>query len=465
MNTSHEIGIVICNWNKKNYILNCINSVLNSSFKDLFIYVIDNASTDGSVQAIIEQQYPDNVHLICNEQNLGGSGGFNTGIRLALKNKHKYLMLLDNDVVLDFNTILNAYDYLEHNNHVDVLGSKLFQMDKPDRLQEMGATINWTSCLHQPLYAGIRDREDLPDIVECDYVPACAVLIRSRIINKVGLMDEDNFIYWDDIEWFHRMKTSGARIISYGKSKAWHKMGVKERNNTFGSYYFQRNRINFFIHNLPDKILEQGIKILFKDLFQAIYFSRYKKQFNTARTLQYAINDALNGIRGQAADNRILIREPDENRFKHWLNGVQKLIIICHPDNKITHSVINNIQNFHPDLNLILYGNDKSKHEIEYEFGLPTTETISLEGYHSCQICEQITQVRDKLNNNISCYVDSYFNVIISRADREMLMRYDVLLKKYFQRYFNDILLQIRQLRNRMEHISYKNINFSGSDM
>ena len=88
---SARIGIVICNYNKEDYIVNCIKSILASTMKDFDIYVVDNASTDHSVERIREA-YAGQVTLIVNQENLGGSGGFNTGLREALKQDYQYLL-------------------------------------------------------------------------------------------------------------------------------------------------------------------------------------------------------------------------------------------------------------------------------------------------------------------------------------------------------------------------------------
>lgn len=79
-----KIGIVICNYNKSEYVVNCIQSVLESKTDDFDIFVVDNASTDNSVEAV-RNRYGDQVNVLVNSENLGGSGGFNTGIRTVLE--------------------------------------------------------------------------------------------------------------------------------------------------------------------------------------------------------------------------------------------------------------------------------------------------------------------------------------------------------------------------------------------
>ena len=99
-----RVGAVICNFNKKEDVLNCIQSVLESKYTDYDLYVVDNASSDGSAEAIREK-YGSQVTVLVNAENLGGSGGFNTGLRKALEKGYEYLYCLDNDVLVDENAM------------------------------------------------------------------------------------------------------------------------------------------------------------------------------------------------------------------------------------------------------------------------------------------------------------------------------------------------------------------------
>ena len=146
-----QVAIVICNYNKIDYVLNCINSVKISSNENYDIYVVDNASTDGSADAI-KKEFGQSINLIVNNVNLGGSGGFNTGIKEALKKDYKYVMLLDNDVILDKNAIQAAFEYMEENSDVAVVGSKLYSMDITNQIQELGANIDFENFYIKPNY-------------------------------------------------------------------------------------------------------------------------------------------------------------------------------------------------------------------------------------------------------------------------------------------------------------------------
>lgn len=180
-----EIGIIVCNYNKAQYVVKCVESILNSSFKDVDIVVVDNASTDDSIEQL--HIFQNRIQVIQNKENIGGSGGFNTGLSLLLKREYKYIMLIDNDVVLEQEAIEALYNFMEREKEVGLAGAKIMKMDQPDYLQEMGAMIDYNCLGVTPFFAGEKDREDIPDIVYCDYVPACALIARVEAIKKLAL--------------------------------------------------------------------------------------------------------------------------------------------------------------------------------------------------------------------------------------------------------------------------------------
>lgn len=120
--------------------------------------------------------------------------------------------------------------------------------------------IDFAQGMVQTLYAGVPEDGTLPEVVECDSVATCAVMIRTEAIRKdhIGIIPEDNFIYWDDTEWGHRMHLAGDRTVTLAAAKALHQMGANnKRPNTFIEYYMWRTRLHFFMKYTPKDQLEQ----------------------------------------------------------------------------------------------------------------------------------------------------------------------------------------------------------------
>lgn len=321
-----EIGVIICNYNKEDYIINCIRTVLESSIQNFDVYVVDNASTDHSVERI-RDEFGDKITLMVNSENLGGSGGFNTGLREALKHEYKYLMLFDNDIVVDQHAIEELYQFLETHEEVGMVGSKVYFMDYPDRIWGYGSRIDFEQYVQVDNYKNCTDSDSIPETLYCDYVAACSLMARTEAVKKVGIMPEENFIYWDDMEWGYRFNEAGYKVAVYGKSKIWHKAGGRNAGNTFINYYMWRNRIRFFLKVLPKDKREHFAETILSDMFRLIYSCNLKGETNIVTSVMYAFDDAVHGVAGKAPDYKILTRNGSGDRLTYAVGEAKSVLI------------------------------------------------------------------------------------------------------------------------------------------
>ncbi len=348
-----SLGIVICNFNKVDYLKGCLESLHMSNFEGLShdVIVVDNASTDGSVQ-FIKENYKDDVILLENKTNTGGSGGFDRGIKFCLKKKYSYICLLDNDILLEEDTIINLYKYIKENPCIGVVGSKICKMEDPEILQEMGSFIDFEESFNvrTPL-KGHKDIIELPEIVKCDYVPACCLITTNEVLEKVGSFNTDHFIYWDDMDWCTRVKNAGWEVHAISSSRVFHKMGVVNHSNTFGSYYFERNRIMFFLKYLDEKKLDDFIQNICEWIVSLTYFSNLKKVYSVATSFLYALDDLLLEKLGKQ-DSSILKKEIFRDIYeKYSIDKKKKVLVYCDDSIEVNRKVLSYIKN---DLNLTI---------------------------------------------------------------------------------------------------------------
>lgn len=322
-----SIGIVICNYNKRDYVLQCIQSVIESKNQDFDIYVVDNASEDDSVE-MIQREYGDKVELIVNKENLGGSGGFNTGLRKALKKDYKYLMCLDNDVLVDEDAIGELYDFLEKHDDVGMAGSKVYNMNNPDLVQQFGINIDFKDYCVESKYLNYFEDGNMPEVVYSDSVAACSLMVRTSVVKEIGVMPEENFLYWDDTEWGYLCNLAGHKVASIGKSKVLHAMGAKkESENTFPTYYAWRNWILFFVKYTPEEKLEEMSRMFLGSIFNTVYESLYKGQKNRMKTIMYAYDDALHQVLGKASQDKIFKLDLCDEKLAGLIKGKKKIFI------------------------------------------------------------------------------------------------------------------------------------------
>ncbi len=257
------ILIIIVTWNKKSYVVDLLNSLqkLNYSVQQLDILVVDNASSDGTVD-VLKKDFP-HVRLIENEENIGGTGGFNTGLRYAFEQpeeKYEYLWLLDNDVQVHRNALSELVTILEQEQDVAIAGSTMMQLTTPSRINEMGAFVDLGRGRlilnrHKEDVLGLQGKT-LPELhetnidlsehlkhckpsMDVDYVAAASLLIRANIAKKAGIWD-DFFIHFDDVEWCLRIAEMGHRIKVSARSIIWH-LPAEYKIPTWILYYDNRN--------------------------------------------------------------------------------------------------------------------------------------------------------------------------------------------------------------------------------
>ena len=437
----NDLAIVVCNWNKQEDVIKCLDSVNLAVPPVVDVIVVDNASTDGSVKAL-ENYRERPIRFIKNSVNLGGTGGFNTALRKALSDRPKYVHLLDNDIIVDKQTFRSSYELLEKEPSIGAVGSKIYQLDHPDKTQELGARIDWFKCQVDPLNSGVSDSTLIPSIVDSDYVPACSVMIRSELILEFGLMREDYFLYWDDVEWFSRLRKSGKKVVAYDGSKVWHKMGVKKRENTSGTYYFQRNRIHFFIHNTNEKNLDHCIETIFEDLFQSYYFSRIEGKFNTAKTVLRAVIDGLAEVRGKAPEGRIRKCEDNPSRFVDWFSNQKGIFLHAECSEKTKADVMEVINEVNPTA--IIPNNQVLIKKF--------AENTHQENFLPLKIVNHVSELTSEQIKSEVCFVDRFFNLVSTPMDRRRLSQYEYMLKNAQKKFLPQIKLQVRKLRSNGEN-------------
>lgn len=316
-----EVGVVICNYNKAEQVLECIQTVLESKYQDFDLYVVDNGSTDGSVQAI-RNTYGGQLTLLENPENLGGSGGFNTGLRTVYEKGYPFLMCVDNDAMLDENAIGNLREFLLQHEEAGMAGAKIYHLEAPDYVQQFGQKIDFEYFCTEVNYYNAYEDGSMPDYLYTDSVAACALMVRRSIVDKIGLMPEENFLYWDDTEWCHRCNLAGYKVASVGNAVALHAMGAKKETvNTFPTYYAWRNWIRFFIRYTSQEKLEKMAETFLESIFQVVYEGLHKQENNKVRTVMLAYEDAIHGVVGKAGENRIFPLDFNEEPWHHLFSA------------------------------------------------------------------------------------------------------------------------------------------------
>ena len=240
MITSPLVVIVIINWNNAQDTIGCLDSLVNLNYPNYRILTVDNGSTDGSADSIANI-FPD-LFIIKLIENKGYGAGCNSGIVYAFDQLGAlYCLLLNNDTVIEDRNFLNfLVDSAGKDESIGIVGPLICNYSPPHGIQSAGVHIN--------LFLGnsrlITHLQPKP--IWTDAIHGCAFLIKKEIYKKVGLFDEDFFLYWEETDYCFRVRQSGYRILVNPDIYILHKNSASSGKQTaLYIYYYFRNRLRF----------------------------------------------------------------------------------------------------------------------------------------------------------------------------------------------------------------------------
>ncbi|MHB0999877.1 MAG: glycosyltransferase family 2 protein [Armatimonadota bacterium] len=235
-----SVGALIIAWNRRDDVLDCIGSLKRSGYPKLWIYVVDNASSDGTSEAI-EKQFPDAV-IIRSETNLGFAGGNNLGLKSILADGLDAVFLLNDDAVVSGDAVGTLVNGGYHDDSVGVLAPKILLYSDPEIVWSSGGDVDpHTGVTYQRNFGKKDNKADT--VSEIDYSVGCAMLIKSEVIRQVGMIDERYFTYYEETDWCRRIRNAGYRILYIPESRVLHKVPLVVNNRNNAAYYYTRNRL------------------------------------------------------------------------------------------------------------------------------------------------------------------------------------------------------------------------------
>lgn len=244
-----DLSIIIVNWNTKELLSQCLCSIYETgSFFTFEVIVVDNGSTDDSV-ALVEKQFPD-VKLIKNDRNLGFASANNQGLAIGCG---RYFMLLNSDTIVLPGAIDTLIQMADQNPNVGMIGPKLLNMD--GSLQKSWANFpSFVSELTGQNFGKRIPVPGIPNTFEIDWMMGACMLVRSKVLQDVGKMDEDYFFYSEETDWCFRIKKKNWRIWYTTNTQIYHLWGGSTRSGSIIQLvrlyhakilYFKKNHGNF----------------------------------------------------------------------------------------------------------------------------------------------------------------------------------------------------------------------------
>lgn len=203
------ITLVIAAWNQLDKTLECLETVAALAYPASRTILVDNGSEPPLAPAITAR-FPA-VEVVRLPHNLGFAGGYNAGIRQALEGNAAALLLLNNDTLIAQDALSHLAAELDVAPDVGLVSAKIYYVDDPQRIWTVGANLNVFLDLKDNGQNEI-DAGQWNDRREVDFAPFCAILVRRAVFEQVGLLDEEYFLYYEDMDYCRRARLAGWRI-------------------------------------------------------------------------------------------------------------------------------------------------------------------------------------------------------------------------------------------------------------
>jgi GT2 family glycosyltransferase len=263
-----DLSIIILSYNTRELLINCLASIKNSLLRNWYleVVVVDNGSTDKTLEMLQKEKFnwqKENLSLeiIANRKNLGFSAGNNLGVKRA---KGRYILLLNSDTLVEEETISKMLAFIEENPQFGVATCRVELPDGTlDPACHRGFPTPWAALTYFLGLERLFPRSRIFASYHLGYLPmdkpheidspsGAFYLVRKSIINRVGLLDEDYFMYGEDLDWSYRIKRKGFKIVYYPKVKIIHfkrrsgrqNQDPKVRSET--TYYFYETMKIFY---------------------------------------------------------------------------------------------------------------------------------------------------------------------------------------------------------------------------
>ena len=238
MSVEPKVIAIILNWNGASDTIELISSLQKIKYHNLEIIIVDNNSQEEDLQKII-RLFDNSVIIIKNDTNLGFTGGNNIGIEHALRKNPSYILLINNDCVVDahfLNFLVNAG---EDNKNIGIIGPTIMNYNTDD-VQSCGGKINLFTgkvSLHKK-------------IKPTNFISGACMLLKASMLRSVGIFDNTYFAYWEELDLSLRAIRENYSIHVVPESKIYHKTAQSSRYlSPFYVYYMLRNQLYFMKKN------------------------------------------------------------------------------------------------------------------------------------------------------------------------------------------------------------------------
>ena len=275
-----KLAIIIVNWNSYALTHDTLASVYQTTYKDFDIVLVDNASTDDSVLQL-KQHHPE-IILLQNEQNTGFTGGNNKGMQYALDHGYEYVLLLNNDVAVEKDFLEPLLQALEENENLGAVQPLIYFHHDRELVWNSGTRFNpWTgetktkSYQYKDYGQKLKSRASTSSYQKIDWITGCAFMVKTKALQKVGLLYEPFFIYYEDVDLSFRIQEAGYALGYVPSSVIYHIAGMSHKSSTKTSEGYISPKVHYLNARNHIWLLKKYTKLLYAPtviIYQSVYY-------------------------------------------------------------------------------------------------------------------------------------------------------------------------------------------------
>lgn len=257
-------------------------SKLNTPNLNCICIVVDNCSVDKTKEVLSEFKLPNmDYKYLRNNENLGYAGGNNTGISYALKNNFDYILVMNNDLILSSDLLVKMINFMNKNKDVGIASPKIYfangyefhkgrykQNDLGNVIWYAGGDIDSGNVYTSHNGVDQVDSGQFNKIVNTDVASGACMIIRKEVFNKIGLLDDSLFLYWEDADFSRRAINNGFKVVYFPDTCIWHKVSSSTggSGSATNDYFLTRNRfyysMRYSIFRTKFAVIRDTIKLL-----------------------------------------------------------------------------------------------------------------------------------------------------------------------------------------------------------
>lgn len=278
MGSPNLVGVVTVTYNSGRVIDDFMKSILAQTYAHFRLYVIDNTSSDDTLERI--RCYGDaRTVIVANQVNAGVAEGNNIGIRAALRDGCGLVLLINNDTVFDPDLLSKLAEGLQKHG-CEMIVPKILFFDRPDTIWYAGGYFNMLRGSGSHFGLGRRDNGEFDLTRTVSYGPTCCMLIKGEVFDRVGLMDSTYFLYFDDTDFCLRAYRAGVKFFYLPSARMMHKeSSLTGGPSGFSLRYITRNHIYYLLKNYPLKMCFYAPTFYIYLLLKYLLFLRKPKLF------------------------------------------------------------------------------------------------------------------------------------------------------------------------------------------